>query len=318
MKRLSPLAARLLTCAVTLSTLAAGRTHAEDPLVYSDHTFFSRWSETAVGTNSEGKQFHGPFGNQPVVLTVEHLPRHRWIKATFDLYVIGSWDGSSPVWGPDLWSLSVRGGQRLIFASFCGWGYAGNNEQSFPDDYDQAIHPAWTGAARRNVVASKESSDPPKNGVYTIEVLFPHTDEQLVLDFAGSYQDPPGEGQVWGVGNVEVTAVTEETVTDKDALPGLWEELASGDSVQANAALWQFVGAGTKAFDFIAERIGKMGENDGLTMSEADNLRMHRAHRIVRIIGGDGAISLCFKMDRLSVEYARKYLGRTKDPVTAE
>ncbi len=304
--------------ALVFATVFAGSiARGENPTVYSDHTFFSRWSETAVDTNTEGKQFHGPFGSQPVALTLEHLPRHRWVRATFDLYVIGSWDGSSPVWGPDLWSLSVRGGERLIFASFCGWGYSGNDEQSYPDDYDHAIHPAWTGAARRNVVNIVDS-DPPKNGVYKVEVLFPHTGDQLVLDFAGSYQDPPREQQVWGVGNVEVIALTEDTVTDKNALPGLWEDLASDDSVKANAALWQFVGAGTKAFDFINERIAKMSENDGVNLTEADGLRMHRAHRIVRIIGGDGSSSLCFQMDHLSIEYARKYLGRTKDPVPAE
>ena len=53
-----------------------------------------------------------------------------------------------------------------------------------------------------------------------------------------------------------------------------------------------------------------MKEDDGLRLSAADNLRMHRAHRVVRIIGGAGSLDLCFKMDRLSVEYAGKYLGR--------
>ncbi len=309
MNPFSRIALALLLGAMIFTPLLAGPARGEDPLVYSDHTFFSHWSEPAVGVTTEGKQFHGPFGNQPVSLTLDHLPRHRWIRVTFDLYVVGTWDGSSPVWGPDLWSLTVHGGERLIFASLCAWGYAGNNEQSFPDDYPQAIHPAWTGVARHNVV-NIQDSEPPKNGVYKVEVLFPHLSDQLTLDFTGSYDDSPREAQVWGIGNVEVSALSEETVTDANDLPGLWEDLASGDSVKANAALWQFVGAGTNAFDFINERIGNVKDDDGLRLSEADNLRMHRAHRIIRILGGDGSHDLCSKMDHLSIEYARKYLGR--------
>ena len=280
---------------------------AEDVAVYSDQPVVNHWSEAKVSANSADKPYHGPFGNQPVSLTLDHLPRHRWIKVTFDLYIIGSWDGSSPVWGPDLWSLSVRGAQRLICASFCGWGYAGNDEQSYPDDYPHAVHPAWTGAAERNVVDIKDS-DPPKNGLYKVEVLFPHADDQIILDFAGAYVDPPSEQQVWGIGNLEMHTFSAETLTAEDALPGLWEELASEDSVAANKALWRFVGAGGKAVSFLKEKVGAMDDNE--TLSEADNLRLHRAHRIVWIIGGEGANALCFRMDQLSSEYANKYLGR--------
>lgn len=300
----------LLSGALIFAPLLPGSVRAEDPVVYSDRTFFGRWSEPTVGVTTEGKPFHGPFGNQSVSLALSHLPRHRWIKVTFDLYVAGTWDGSNPVWGPDLWSVSVHGGERLISASLCAWGYSGNNEQSFPDDYPQAVHPAWTGVARRDVLDLKEFEPPPKNGFYKVEVLFPHLSDQLTLDFAGSYDDPPREAQVWGIGNVEASALSEDIVTDANDLPGLWEDLASDDSVKANAALWQFVGAGRKAFDFIGERIGSFKEEDGRRLSEADNLRMHRAHRIVRIIGGDGSHDLCFRMDQLSIEYARKYLGR--------
>ena len=297
----------LSCCAAVLPALLPGRVCAEDTTVYADHEFLSRWSEPAVGGTTDGKQFHGPFGNQTVSLTLDRLPRHRWVKLSFDLYVVGSWDGSSPVWGPDLWSLSVRGAQRLIFASLCGWGYAGNDEQSYPDDYPQAIHPAWTGVLARNVVDIKDS-EPPKNGVYKVEVLFPHTADRLILDFAGSYQDLPKELQVWGIGNVEAHALSDATLTDADALPGLWEELARHDSVEANKALWQFVGAGAGATSFIKDKVEQM--RDGDPLSEADELRLHRAHRIVRIIGGKDALDLCFRMDRLSSEYAREYLGR--------
>jgi hypothetical protein len=296
-----------LLAGLVFAALLPGVARAEDVAVYSDQALLNYWSEAKISANSGGKPYHGPFGNQSVSLTLNRLPQHRWVNVTFDLYIIGSWDGSSPVWGPDLWSLSVRGAQRLLFTSFCGWGYSGNDEQSYPDDYPQAIHPAWTGVAERNVVDIKDSK-PPKNGVYRMEVLFPHTDDQVILDFAGVYADPPSEQQVWGIGNLEVHTFSAEILTGEEVLPSLWEELASEDSVAANQALWRFVGAGTKGLSFLKEKVAAMTAEQ--TLSPADNLRLHRAHRIGWIIGGEGANALCFQMDQLSAEYAHKYLGR--------
>ena len=307
MRPVIPRASSWLLTVLVFAALRVGVAHAEDVAAYSDQTFVNHWSDPKVSANNRGKPYHGPFGNQPVSLTLDRLPPHRWIKVTFDLYIIGSWDGSSPVWGPDLWSLSVRGAQRLMSATFCGWGYSGNNEQSYPDDYPHAIYPAWTGVAARNVVDIQDSQ-PPKNGTYKIEVLFPHTEDQVVLDFAGAYVDPPVEQQEWGIGNLEVHTLTAETLTDEDALPGLWELLASRDSLVANQALWQFVGAGEKAASFLREKVAAMDDN--VILSPMDNLRLHRAHRILWIVGGDGIIELGLRMDRLSTEYARKYLGR--------
>ena len=296
-----------LISAFAATVLLMGVVRAEDVAVYSDQAFVNHWSDPKTSADKAGKPYHGPFANQPVSLVLNHLPPHRWVKVTFDLYIIGSWDGSSPVWGPDLWSLSVRGAQRLMSTTFCGWGYSGNNEQAYPDDYPNAVYPAWTGVAARNVVDIQDS-EPPKNGMYKIEVLFPHTDDQVVLDFAGAYVDPPVEQQEWGIGNVEVHTLSAKSLTEAGALPGLWEELASRDSLAANRALWKFVGAGEKAASFIRERVAALG--DDATLSPMDNLRLHRAHRILWIVGGEGIIDLGLQMDRLSTEYANKYLGR--------
>lgn len=287
--------------AICLGTAAS----AQEASVYSDQGFFSRWSDAAVGVTFAGKRFHGPFANQPVSLNLDRLPAHRWVRVTFDLYIVGSWDGSSPVWGPDLWSLSVRGAQRLISATFCAWGYAGNNEQSFPDDYQHAVHPAWTGGARQAVVDLPGDERPVQSGVYQVEALFPHEAASLVLDFAGAYEDPAKEPQTWSIGNVKVETLEANILTDEVAIPDLWEDLASPDSVKANAALWHLVGAGAAASEFIKNQIGQIAEASRL--SNADNLRLHRAHRIVRIIGAPGSGDLCFRMEHLSNEYLDKY-----------
>jgi hypothetical protein len=287
--------------AVLLLVPSCGALRAEDPTAALDDTHL-HWSDPANATTIEGKTYHGPWGNQTAALTLAQLPKHQWMRVRFDLYIVGSWDGSSPVWGPDLWSLTVRGAQRLIFSSFCAWGYAGNDEQSYPDDYPRAIHPAWTGVAKRDVLDIKDS-DPPKNGVYQVEVLFPHTAEEAVLDFAGSYQDPPREQQRWGIGNVEVFLLPDDFVTDPSTLPDLWSDLVDADAMKANAAIWKMIGAGKAAVAFIKEQVERSPQ--GLELSDEENLRLQRAHRILRIIDGTG--SLCFKIDQISLEYAKKY-----------
>ena len=263
------------------------------------------WSDPAAALTSGGKPYRGLWGNETASLTLSQLRKHQWVRLRFDLYLVGSWDGSSPVWGPDLWSLSVRHGQRLIFSSFCGWGYAGNNEQSYPDDFPRAVHPAWTSVAQRDVLDIKDS-DPPKNGVYQVEVLFPHTAGEAVLDFSGIFQDPPSEKQTWGIGNVEAFTLAEEAVTPAAALPDLWIELASEEPAKAIAALWKFIGAGKEAVTYIKEQVEQSPV--GLDLSDEEALRLQRAHRILRIIGGSG--SLCFKIDQISLEYAKKYGGQ--------
>lgn len=294
----------VVTCVLSFATVGS-QALAGESTVYSDNAL-SRWSDPAVFATKAGKAFRGPFHNQPVTLTMNNLPDHQWVKVRFDLYMMGTWDGSNPVWGPDLWSLSVRGAQRLIFATFCGWGYAGNDEQSYPDDYPIAIHPAWTGVEQRGVLDSENSAFP-KNGVYKVAVVFPHSESELVLDFAGVYADPEPEQQ-WGIGNVEVSTTTDAPTPDASVLPKLWDDLASEDSTKANDALWRFVGAGDNAVAFIEDKVKALSESqDTADNFSTEGLRLHRAHRIARIIGGEKTNGLCFKMDHLFPEYAKKY-----------
>ncbi len=268
---------------------------AQDTSVYTD-----RWSEPAITAAKDGKPFQGPFANQSVSLLVTRLPAHRWVKVSFELYIMGSWDGSNAVWGPDLWTMSVRGGPRLISSTFAALSYVNNSDQSYPDDFPRALHPAWTGASRRDVLNSPDARNP-ASGVYKIELLFPHADKQLMLDFAGSYDDQPIEKQCWGVGNVQVSTADEATLTKATDLPELWSALASEDAMKANAALWRFIGAGEDALTFLKAQVVQLPEGNHL--SPTDSLRLHRAHRIARIIGGENASQLCFAMDHLFPEY---------------
>ena len=41
---------------------------------------------------------------QTVSLALRDLPPHAALKISFDLYILKSWDGLSPAYGPDRWS----------------------------------------------------------------------------------------------------------------------------------------------------------------------------------------------------------------------
>lgn len=275
-----------------------------EQVVYSED-YAKVWSEEKVTTApGDGSKLHGPFQAQPVTLSLSRLPVHAWVKLRFKLSIIGSWDGSSSVWGPDLWSLQVRGGERLIFATFGNMGdFANNNVQSFPDDYPWGRHTAGAGALGKNVLGFPKDGgvstrDELNDAVYPIEVVFSHSGESLILDFAGIYDDYAPDLQSWGVGNVEIVAMNAPPVLEDSAFPGLWEQLASRDAMQANAALWKMVAAGERALDFIEGRISGIQPVTG-----AEGLRLHRAHRVCRLISGKRGHSLNRKIDPLIPEH---------------
>src|SRR5215468_5333318 len=51
---------------------------------------------------------------QTITLTLTNLPPHLALKVSFDLYVLKSWDGNSPRYGPDQWRMSVFNGRVLL------------------------------------------------------------------------------------------------------------------------------------------------------------------------------------------------------------
>jgi len=297
---------------------AAASTDDSARVVYRDNLTSSRhWSEETISRTPDAEKIRGPFCSQTVTLALTDLPRHGWMKVRFDLFVRGTWDGSNKIWGPDLWSLTARGGPRLIFATICNMGhYANNNEQSFPDDYPAAVHPARTGAADHpvlhdyTVVGDRRQAEDVALGrytVYPIEVVFPHISRSVNLDFEGIYDDPEPE-QSWGVKNVVVEVATEAPTPDGEAFPRLWDDLASADATVANAALWKFVGAGDLAISFLTDRISEFETNAAspapIGATTALNvLRLRRTDRIIRIIGGARMDPLRFPLEQYLLRY---------------
>jgi hypothetical protein len=280
--------------------------------IYQDYINSAQsWSDTKTSDTPNVGKIRGPFHSQTVTVQVDRLPAHQWVKVSFNLLVRGTWDGSSNIWGPDLWSLTSRGGPRLIFASICNMGdWALHDKQSFPDDYTAPVsYRARTGSADTtddlNSYAGVHSG---RYTTYPIVVVFPHTGDSVTLDLAGIYDDPEDE-QAWGVNSFSIETST-AAPTSNASLPKLWDALASPDPLMANDAVWRFVGAGDSAIRFLQEKLSELqaGTEPSPKLAAGDaqknlGLRLRRADRIARILEGPHSSALCFGFDQFYPEY---------------
>ena len=138
---------------------------------------------------------------QTVRLTLNDLPLHRHLRIAFDLYILKSWDGNSPMYGPDRWSFGVGGRPPLLATTFS------NNpkveKEGCYQDYPRPSSPPRSGAVSTNTFGFRPYFG---DSVYHLEFVFEHSDPQLVLEFAGDLFEGKGvPDESWGLDNVEVS-----------------------------------------------------------------------------------------------------------------
>src|SRR3954447_24844081 len=104
-------------CVVGLLVLGVAALGARAGVVYTND--FEKgagpeWSNEQVEATPKGeRRFLGPFSTDQVALRLGKLPKHEWVRVSFDLYVMGTWDGNATVGrdgavvGPDVWRMSV-------------------------------------------------------------------------------------------------------------------------------------------------------------------------------------------------------------------
>ncbi len=220
------------------------------------------WSKTDVSTTPIGeRKFLGNFGPEKVSFSLTELPKHRFVRVEFDLFLIQSWDGSSRNWGPDIWEMSVESGPRLIHATFtnCGY-YRDNNVQSFPDDHQSTTHKGWTGASEKQSLGYKwflthnNGKGYVTDGVYKINVIFPHNEASLKLNFKSHCEDTK-EDQSWGLDNVKVETIASAARLTDEAMNQCWTSLAGEDPVTAFKSIWQMVASGEQAVSFLERKL---------------------------------------------------------------
>jgi hypothetical protein len=219
------------------------------------------WSSGSRDVTPKGKRrFLGQFGGEQVTLHLAHLPAHRFLRLRFDLYVINPVDGSSAVWGPDVWDLTVENGPTLLHTTFdnCGF-FSDNNEQAFPDEFPCKPHPGWTGAVEKQTLGYIASWGGPDrtfgvDSVYRFDLLFPHRGDDVTFDFT-SFSTEDKKGESWGLANVKVDAQGAGERLARGQFEHVWKDLGSEDPVVAFAAKWKLIAAADDAEALLAKRL---------------------------------------------------------------
>lgn len=167
------------------------------------------WSETNITTAPVGqRKFLGRFGSTNVILTLSDLEPHSSVMVSFDLLVIGSWDGNNTNAGPDVFDVDVAGGLKLLHASFNnGPTNSIDFGQSYPDSMPGAMHAALTGAAETNGLGYASVDGAAADSVYKFSQIFTHSANTLTLNFSASGLDTNLNLESWGLDNVQIRVI---------------------------------------------------------------------------------------------------------------
>jgi hypothetical protein len=162
-------------------------------------------------------RFFGQFtGDEFTTLTLNNLPAHTQLSISFDLYIIRTWDGIDPM-GPDVWDLSIVGGQTLLHTTFNNF-WTSQNLQSYPDAYTGGVNLHHVGAAEINTLGFRVTGygDSIMDSIYRFpneyhSFTFDHTASSIEIKFSGFalQSGSLGEQNVydesWGLDNVVIT-----------------------------------------------------------------------------------------------------------------
>ena len=145
--------------------------------------------------------------DQTVTLSLKDLRPHTRVVVSFDLYILKSWDGNSERYGPDRFTVRVRGGPELLDTTFSNNPKVreDGSYQSYPASSGEAAsNPPQTGAVSTGTLGYSNFF---KDSVYHLSFEFPHTESTLTLDFGSSLFEGKGTAdESWGLDNVAVSA----------------------------------------------------------------------------------------------------------------
>jgi probable HAF family extracellular repeat protein len=182
----------------------------------SRHSFESpvagpEWSVRQVNTTPTGRRFLGQFANDDTVDLRLTLPAGTSsITLSFDLVVIGSWDGNGDgcACGSDQWGMKIDGVSRME-TTFSNTATL-NNHQQQDAGYPGTVgsnNPARTGAFEADTLGYFSHGD----SVYHIVVRQPIGPGTHTVSFFGRGLGDLGD-ESWGLDNVEVRAAVGHTL----------------------------------------------------------------------------------------------------------
>ena len=289
----------------------------------------SAWSSDRRDISANGKSiFLGGFCQDKLQLRLSDLPPHKLVRMRFDLLIPGAPDGlvgyypteKETNYGPDYWELYTNDNLRLIattFSNFDNDPYS--QKQSYPDDFSVAfgVEPSWydaflgtngeslwgsdlsmgyrPGRAGATAVRSLGVS---RSATYAIDLVFPHDDKTLELNFRDDFRDgryarnmlSANIDENWALDNVRIELVDEFWNATPEELDKCFDSLVSDNPITANAARWRLVAAGDKTVEHL-EKYSQTDKGKKLSKATASFVRF-RIERILDIIGSDRAKEL--------------------------
>jgi hypothetical protein len=179
------------------------------------------WSHnTRTTTPNQVRTFLGRFSADNVQLDLYDLPEHCAVTVTFELLVIGEWEGSVG-WGagPDVWDLNVAvpsdccPSDNLLHTTFATCSC---RMQAYPDTHPNQLSPGFTGAEEIDTLGYSHDS------VYDMSFTFYHHQSDLRLSFAGSPLLQGVLDESWGIDNIEVAIDAESCCRAVRKLPEVY------------------------------------------------------------------------------------------------
>jgi hypothetical protein len=201
---------------VSLSAIAPFTSQAANIVYQNDFQSAAgpEWSNTNLSVTPVGsRQFLGILTQGTTTLTLNGIANNQAVGVSFDLFIIGTWDGSQlidplsdPVHtvGPDVWSFAADGGAPLLSTTFSVFDGTKamhsfrSYPQAYPGNYPADSFPARTGAAENDTLGYFEG-----DSVYHFSFNLVHTSGPLVLNFTGTF--PVVDTESWGIDNVLVS-----------------------------------------------------------------------------------------------------------------
>lgn len=181
----------------------------------------AEWSTTTTELTPIGSNpFLGQFGmtnisGQSTILTLNSLPVHSALTVSFDLYIIGSWDGHGIDVGPDVWNFGVVGGTNLLHTTFSNLPNInpGDRNQDYPGTYPGGNFVEQTGSVASNslgyhyIVGSPAGSVDAQDATYHLTYTFAQSGSIVGLQFSSTLTGFPDD--YWGIDNIVVATVPE-------------------------------------------------------------------------------------------------------------
>jgi hypothetical protein len=261
---------------------------------HSAHTYQSHFGQAGPEWSfrqtqqspKDGRSFLGPGLNDPITLSLHNLPSHHYVRITFDLLILDSWDGSGrltldkDVVGPDCFRLAFTNGRVLFWHTFSTTpnqpGFSPETMvQTYPSPVAGDKCPANAGAAAINTLGFIRDyggdAQFPMDAVYHISMIVPHTGQNLGLEFKGFGLQPISHwtdyrmDEGWGLDHVKVEPLSQSDVkicSLEEARTLLATASSPGDPAKANTAYLSLLTGGPAVRQACHEALRDAGCDD--------------------------------------------------------